>query len=999
MGVLDGQAVSASVTNSAFLSKNANDATSYNLAFGAIINFPVNAISTAGTINALSSVKANVRLTGASVTLNGVTAGADGQVLYLYNATGSAVTLNSLSGSALTPDQIKLVTSTYSLPDGGGMFFVYDSTISKWVVVGTMDSMTATSSNTASTIVKRDGSGNFSAGTITANLSGSATSFTGSLSGDVTGTQGSTVVSSVGGSSASNVNTATVLANNATNLNTASTIVKRDASGNFSAGTITATLSGTATNFSGSLSGDVTGTQGSTVVSSVGGSLASAVNTGVVLANNATNLNTASTIVKRDASGNFVASQASLSSLLLRGSSSGTVTVSPPASVTSYALTLPSAQGSASTTLVNDGSGNLSWGSSGSGGGGSKNYFTQSNANPSFENATISPWSLCTLSGLTPTTPPSGAPTLSGSMTLAPTSTNPLIGTQSGQLTKGASNLQGQGFISGALTIDREDTAKVMYGSFSYEVVSGTVDFSGTSTQSLEIWVCFYNPSTPGTVTWVQPAGYRGMNQSSGQGLVTFSFQTDGNVSNNTYKIAVVTAQTSTASFVVNFDDFKVGPSPILIGAVMSEWQSYTPTWTGLTVGNGVQKFFWRRTGDSIEIKGNLQFGTTTSVSGKITFTLPSGLSLDNNKNPFPSTALGYSRLGSSSVYISGSGVKSSLIVIQDGTLLNAFYIVGKDGTTVIDPLNNTSFTWTSGSEIEIIELTVPILGWGSNVQMSNDTDTRVIASSMWNSANQAITANNPIPFSSVLYDNSGSLTLASGRFTAPVTGYYHVSYSGFARTTTTGGTINIYKNGVGVVGLISFANFNAYYAGSYFIQLNAGDYIDLRCDTACTLVGGSTLSAIRASGPSVIASSETVSARAYKSSGSHTTSGNTLTVASWNLKEFDTHGAFNLTTGEFTVPVRGTYQASATVSFQPNTTSSRVSYIAVNGNPKIISNVYLSFGDNPVMPMSGTLQLNAGDIVTVKAFQASGGTLSYDLSTGDVANGRTQFNIVKVGV
>lgn len=62
---------------------------------------------------------------------------------------------------------------------------------------------TATSNDTASTIVARDSSGNFAAGTITASLNGnastatsatSATSFTGSLSGEVTGTQSATVV-------------------------------------------------------------------------------------------------------------------------------------------------------------------------------------------------------------------------------------------------------------------------------------------------------------------------------------------------------------------------------------------------------------------------------------------------------------------------------------------------------------------------------------------------------------------------------------------------------------------------------------------------------------------------------------------------------------------------------------------------------------------------------------------------------------------------------------
>ena len=100
---------------------------------------------------------------------------------------------------------------------------------------------TATSANTPSTIVLRDGAGNFAAGTITANLSGNATTattatnFSGSLAGDVTGTQGATIVSTVGGQTAANVAAATVLANAATNLNTPNAIVRRDNTGSFAA--------------------------------------------------------------------------------------------------------------------------------------------------------------------------------------------------------------------------------------------------------------------------------------------------------------------------------------------------------------------------------------------------------------------------------------------------------------------------------------------------------------------------------------------------------------------------------------------------------------------------------------------------------------------------------------------------------------------------------------------------------------------------------------------
>jgi hypothetical protein len=145
----------------------------------------------------------------------------------------------------------------------------------------------ATSANTASKVVARDGSGNFSAGTITAALTGNAatatkwaTGRTISLTGDVTGTSGAfdgsgnlsfattiaansvalgtdttgnyvatgaTSGSGLSGSVSSEGGTFTVTSN-ATDANTGSTIVFRDASGNFSAGTITANLTGTASN-------------------------------------------------------------------------------------------------------------------------------------------------------------------------------------------------------------------------------------------------------------------------------------------------------------------------------------------------------------------------------------------------------------------------------------------------------------------------------------------------------------------------------------------------------------------------------------------------------------------------------------------------------------------------------------------------------------------------------------------------------------------------------
>jgi len=215
---------------------------------------------------------------------------AQGQVTSVTNTNiainGSAVTGN-ISGSAGS------VANALTL----GTYLTGTSFNGSAAVTATVD---ATSANTASKVVARDGSGNFSAGTITATLSGSSTSATtatnlaggaanqipyqtaagttafttaasgtnyvlnynGSaftwVSGTISGVAlGSNLNSLTAGTyltgTAYNGSAAQTWTVDATSANTASKVVARDASGNFSAGTITATLSGTATNVSGTV--------------------------------------------------------------------------------------------------------------------------------------------------------------------------------------------------------------------------------------------------------------------------------------------------------------------------------------------------------------------------------------------------------------------------------------------------------------------------------------------------------------------------------------------------------------------------------------------------------------------------------------------------------------------------------------------------------------------------------------------------------------------------
>jgi hypothetical protein len=56
------------------------------------------------------------------------------------------------------------------------------------------------------------------------------------------------------------------------------------------------------------------------------------------------------------------------------------------------------------------------------------------------------------------------------------------------------------------------------------------------------------------------------------------------------------------------------------------EWQTWTPTWTNLTLGNGTLIAKYTQIGKTIRGRLSLVFGTETSISGVLDFSLPQSM-------------------------------------------------------------------------------------------------------------------------------------------------------------------------------------------------------------------------------------------------------------------------------------------------------------------------------------------------------------------------------------
>ncbi len=258
-----------------------------------------------------------------------------------------------------------------------------------------------------------------------------------------------------------------------------------------------------------------------------------------------------------------------------------------------------------------------------------------------------------------------------------------------------------QTLLSSAFNVPETLRNKKLKVEFYYKYVSGssfTLDIlDGASTQ--------YALSTDvsGTTTLAQTSG-------------KFVCYLDTN-STNSLQVRL----TSTGAGVMKMTQVIIGPGIQPQGAVVGEWQSYTPAWTAATtnpvIGNGTLSGKYRRVGESMEINIYLQAGSTTTFgTGVYAWSLPSGFTINTTAL---NTATG-DNLGNAMAYGS-TAVIPGIVIPKTSTTVRAF---GSASSTA-DWSPTVPFTFANGNLFEF-HFTTPIAEWAGSgtVQLAqNDVE------------------------------------------------------------------------------------------------------------------------------------------------------------------------------------------------------------------------------------------------------------------------------------
>jgi len=634
------------------------------------------------------------------------------------------------------------------------------------------------------------------------------------------------------------------------------------------------------------------------------------------------------------------------------------------------------------------------------GGGGSINYIK----NPGAESATTG-WA--TYSDAAQNIPVDGTGGTATGLTFTRSTTTPLIGSGQFSLAKDAANRQGKG-VSYDFTIDRAYQATTLGISFNYNAGSLTVangitppnndGTTSTNAGNSDIEVFIYDV-TNSVLIPVSPQVITG--NGSNNFIFNGTFQTSSN--STSYRLIFHIATASTSAWTFLFDGVTVGPQKLVSGTPVLN-RTNNLTWTYDNLGStSLSDVWYERIGGTMYACGTVKTGTTAGSTFAIN--LPSGYSIDSSRMSTQTTTQAVGQLWNENTTAFASSSTGPYVLFWDGSTTGKIFLCKtpsasggfqKDNGNILSNSSNISFYFS-----------IPILGWSSNVQMSNDTSSSVVAARCYRSSSQTgINPNNTtvkLNLNASDGDTNGSFDSANSKYVIPVSGWYQISGCTTINSTNVLAAqyqATIYKNG-------SLLDYGAsIYPGStnpfkafatYLGQFTAGDYVELYLygagnNSASTLntSGGITntyLEINRISGPSTIAVTDTVACSYWASAN---TSTSTSTPVNFDSKVFDTTGSVTTGSGwKFTAPISGKYLITG--------------YVNLSGTGGINGQLYKNGSTYSVLcwlptgaaeSFSYTINLLAGDYIDIRTTGAA--TITGNATQSNAASSNIQ--IARIG-
>jgi len=343
-----------------------------------------------------------------------------------------------------------------------------------------------------------------------------------------------------------------------------------------------------------------------------------------------------------------------------------------------YTMTLPNAQGLSGQTMVNDGSGNLSWGAAG--GSGQLNLIDNPNDATNWsETGTV-------FDGSPTTTTTAGDLPLSGIVDTAI------------KITASGNGTESTNYVSYSFTTPASMSG--MLGIYLYMR-------AGTGFAASEWTVSVYQGTTRQNLTTDSSSVSYIQNIANQYGTAFFANASTA----YTLRFARVSGS---GSATLNVTDVQVTPGIRAQGGFIGDWTSYTPaSYNGLGTPTSVG-VYWRRNGTTIDIRGSFNAGTVSASEARVA--LPTGVTTG-------AQIVDASPYGSYFINKGTADKKGGAVLIEASKTYINFGAFGTFGTTAVNALAkaNGDAVVESSDPIRFFAFGIPVSGWEGNGNLAQN--------------------------------------------------------------------------------------------------------------------------------------------------------------------------------------------------------------------------------------------------------------------------------------